>query len=95
MDYLDKGEMLTNRDVNTFVHNLIEIRFLCIWNIFSDILFQLSKHGTNTQRVAFDILVQCKKYLYPERLECIHLSSRSPVGIEPTTLALQTLCYTY
>ncbi|XP_052314013.1 rho-related GTP-binding protein RhoF-like isoform X2 [Oncorhynchus keta] len=33
MDCLGKGKMLTNRDINTFVDNLREISFLCIWNI--------------------------------------------------------------
>ena len=53
MDYLVKGEMLTNRVVNKFAHNLREISFLCIWDLFCDLLFQLMKHATNTLNVAF------------------------------------------
>ena len=48
MDYLGKGEMLTIRDVNTFVH----------MEHFWDLLFQLMKHVTNTLHVAFYILVK-------------------------------------
>ena len=30
MDYLGKGEMLTNREVNKFVHNICDKLFVCI-----------------------------------------------------------------
>ena len=44
MDYLGKGEMLTNRDVNKFVPNFfVKYKIEHFW----DILFQLMKHGTN------------------------------------------------
>jgi hypothetical protein len=52
MDYLGKGEMLTNRNVNKISQNLREIRFLPMEH-FCNLLFQLMKHGTNTLHVAF------------------------------------------
>ena len=49
MDYLGKGEMLNNRDINKFVHNILEkYHFLCIMEHFWDLLFQLMKNATNT-----------------------------------------------
>ena len=45
-DYLDKGEMLTNRDVNKFVRNKLFVRM----EHFCDFLFQLR---TKTLQVAF------------------------------------------
>ena len=44
MDYLGKVEMLTNRDVNKFVHKVCAK----LAGNFRDILFQLMKHGANT-----------------------------------------------
>ena len=48
MDYLGKGEMLNDRDVNKFVH---KIKLFVHMDNFGDILFQLMKHGTNTLHV--------------------------------------------
>ena len=49
MDYLGKGKMLTNRDVNTFLRNKLFVHMEHFW----DISFQLMKHLTNTLHVAF------------------------------------------
>ena len=49
MDYLGNGEMLSNRDVNTFEINKLFEHLEHFW----DILFQFMKHGTNTLHVAF------------------------------------------
>ena len=46
MDYIGKGEMLINSDVNQFVH----------MEHFWDLSFQLMKHGTNTLHVALDFI---------------------------------------
>ena len=62
MDYLGKGEMLTNRDVNTFVPKIGEIRLLRLCNI-SGILFQMMKHGINTLHVAFLFLYSVIQYI--------------------------------
>jgi hypothetical protein len=53
MEYLGKGEMLTNRDVN----NIVTI-FVCMEH-FWDLLFQLMKHGINTLQYIVIFLVQC------------------------------------
>jgi uncharacterized protein YjfI (DUF2170 family) len=55
MDYLGKREMLTNRDVNKFVHNMRN-KLLVHMEHFGDLLFQPMKHGTNTLHVAFIFL---------------------------------------
>ena len=34
MDYLGKGVMLTNRDVNKFMHNILEKYAFCVYIIF-------------------------------------------------------------
>ena len=40
MDYLGKGKMLPNREVNTFGHKIGEkLAFLCLWNISGIIYF--------------------------------------------------------
>lgn len=52
MDYFGKEEMLTNRDVNKFVHKLREISFFVRMEHFRDLLYQLMKYGTNTFHVA-------------------------------------------
>ena len=58
MDYLGKGEMLSNRDVNKFVPRILEkYPFLCVWKISGVFLFQRMKHGANTLHIAFDIFV--------------------------------------
>ena len=49
MDSLGKGEMVTNRDVNTFVCNMFFMRMEHFW----DLLFQLLNHGSNTLHFAF------------------------------------------
>jgi hypothetical protein len=50
MDYLGKGEMLTNRDVNNCVHHILD--FLCVWNI-SGIFYFSSWNMGPTQRLYF------------------------------------------
>jgi hypothetical protein len=57
MDYLGKGDMLTNRCKQICVENFREKLFVHMEN-FWDLLSQLIKHGTNTLHVAF-IFVQC------------------------------------
>ena len=44
--YLGKSEMLTNRDKNTFVHQIREISFLCIWTLLG---YFISVHETLDQ----------------------------------------------
>ena len=65
MDYIGKGEILTNMDVNKFVHNIWEkksVRWkknqinLVQMEHLEDFFFQLMKHGTNTLHFLF---VQC------------------------------------
>ena len=56
MDYLGKGQILTNRDVNKFVHNIFEKNVFCSMENFWDLLFQFMKHGTNTLHAAFIFL---------------------------------------
>jgi uncharacterized protein YjfI (DUF2170 family) len=55
MDYLGKGEMFTNRDVNKFVRNERNKLFVRMEE-FGDLLFQLMKHGTKTLYVGFIFL---------------------------------------
>ena len=56
MDYLDKGEMLTNRDVKQIcAQNERNMLFVCMEDVW-DLLFQLMKHATNTLHVAFIFL---------------------------------------
>ena len=52
MDYLGKGEMLTNRDANKLERNKPFLRMEHFW----DLLFQLMKNWTNTLHVAFIFL---------------------------------------
>ena len=59
MDYLGKGEMLTNRDENTFVHNVLEKKHFVSIEHFWDLVFQHMKHGTKTLFFAFYIFDQC------------------------------------
>lgn len=66
MDYLDKGEMLTNRDVNKCVHKMREISVLCLCTFSGILLFQFMKHGTNTLDVEFIFLFNintCKRFV--------------------------------
>ena len=56
MDYLGKGEILTNRDVNKFEINQLFVRMEHFW----DLLFQLMKHGINTLHVGF---IFCSVYV--------------------------------
>ena len=51
-----KGEKLTNKDANTFVHTILEKSFVRMEHSW-DLLFQLMKHGTNTLHVAFIFLL--------------------------------------
>ena len=53
MDYLCKGKMLTNREVNKLVHNILEKRFVRM-DIFWD--FFISAHETWDRHVAFIFL---------------------------------------
>jgi hypothetical protein len=46
MDYIGKGEMLINRDVNKFVHQISEKKYFVRMEHFWDLLFQLMKNGT-------------------------------------------------
>ena len=75
MDVLSRQrEILSNRDVNTFVHNI----FVHMDN-FWDLLFQLMKHGTNTLNVAFIFLFSVSvnhKGLFAGYGECTHLFVR-------------------
>jgi hypothetical protein len=48
MDYLGKGEMLTNRDGNTFVFTFERNKLFVSMEHFWDLLFQLMKHGPNS-----------------------------------------------
>ena len=57
MDYLGKGEMLTKRDVNKFVHNFLGKLFVHMKH-FWDLFFQLMKHGTNISHIVY-IFVPC------------------------------------
>ena len=43
VDYLGKGEMLTNRDVNTFLHNILEKYAFCGIIDFSSLYIYLKK----------------------------------------------------
>ena len=66
MDYLGKGEMLINRDVNkctTFERDKLFVGL----NIFGDLLFQLMKHGTNTLHVAFIFLFSENMHVFERR----------------------------
>ena len=47
MDYLDKGEMVTNRDVNKCMHIWEKYTFVRMEH-FCNLLFRLIKHWTNT-----------------------------------------------
>ena len=51
MDYLGKGEMLTNRDVNKFVHKIGEKYAFCDYGTFLESF--ISARETNTLHVAF------------------------------------------
>ena len=55
MDYLFKGEMLTNRDILysiEYERNMLFVHMKHFW----DLLFQVMKHGTNTLHVEFIVL---------------------------------------
>ena len=56
MDYLGKGEMLTNRDVNKFVQKNVRNKLFVHMEMFGDLLIQLMKHGTNTLYVVLIFL---------------------------------------
>ena len=51
MDYLGKGEMLTNRDVNELVHK--------IWAYVTFLRSFISAHESSTLHIAFIFFVQC------------------------------------
>ena len=54
MDYLGKGEMLTNRDVNNFVHKIWEKYVFWVYGTFLGSF--ILAHETNTLHVAFIML---------------------------------------
>ena len=56
MDYLGKGEMLTNMGVNQFVHTFERNKLFVHVENFWDLLFQLMKHGTDTLHVEITFL---------------------------------------
>ena len=56
MDYLVKGEMLTNRDGNKYAHNFREISFLCVWTFWGGSF--ISAHETWGQHFT------CCLYIY-------------------------------
>ena len=72
MEYLGKGEMLINWDVNSFVPKVERNNMFVRVEHFWDLLFQLMKLGTNTLHVAFIFLfsvvwaVLCSR----NRIEC-------------------------
>ena len=79
MDYLGKGEMLTNRDVNKFVHQVLrEISFFVHMEHYSDLSFQLMKHGTNTLHVAFIFLFSVMLPMNSFRSLCVCMHCVSP-----------------
>ncbi len=55
MDYLDKGEVLTNTDLDRFVNNIWEKLAFCV---------QLMKNGGKNKSVAFIILFSVYIYIY-------------------------------
>ena len=65
MDYLGKGEMLTNKVITEFERNKNFVHIEHFW----DLLFQLMKHGTNTLRVAFKFLFSTYKVVF-DKLKC-------------------------
>ncbi len=54
MDYLDKGEVLTNTDLDRFVNNIWEKQPFCV--IVLDLWVQLMKNGGKNKSIAFIIL---------------------------------------
>ena len=56
MDYLGKGEMLTNKGVKTMCAKFEINKLFVHMENFWDLLFKLMKHGTNTLHVAFIFL---------------------------------------
>ena len=63
MDYLGKGEMLTNRDVNKFVTTFLRNKLFVHMEHFWDLLFQLMKHETSTLHEAFIFLFSVVDFL--------------------------------
>ena len=60
MDYIGKGEMLMNRDVNKYIKNERNKVFVHMEH-FWDLSFQFMEHGTNTLHVVLIILFCVKK----------------------------------
>ena len=75
MDYLGKGEMLTNREVNTFVHNILEKEAFCAYGTFLGSF--ISAHETWDQHFTccIYIFVQCSSGL--RQLESVIKSTNS------------------
>ncbi len=55
MDYLGKGEVLTNTDLDRFVNNIWEKPFVYVEKVL-DLWVQLMKNGDKNQSVAYIIL---------------------------------------
>jgi hypothetical protein len=64
MDYLGKGEMLANRDVIKFLHNIVQKYAFVHLEHFWDLLRNLMKHGTNILHVAFIFLFSIQSIHY-------------------------------
>ena len=57
MDYLDQGEMLTNKDVNKLVYTILEKYVFCEYGTFlGSFISAHEKQGINTLHVAFIFL---------------------------------------
>ena len=83
MDYLGKGEMLTNRDAQMCVQNLREISFLCVLNISENITYFIS-----ALHVTFIFL-----FIVRRNIENSHADPPDPAHfsiIRPFTLYIQT-----
>ncbi len=57
MDYLGKGEVLTNTDLDRFVNNIERNRHFVYIEKVLDLWVQLMKNGGKNKSVAFIILV--------------------------------------
>jgi hypothetical protein len=87
MDYIVKGEMLTNRDVNKFLHKMREISVLCVWNstlhvafifLFS-VHFEIALFYSNSQKVKTNKKCICRGNKDRENKPC---SSQLPVSLK-------------
>ncbi len=62
MDYLSKGEVLTNTDLHRFVNNIWD-KYVYIEKVL-DLWVQLMKNGGKNKSVAFIILFSIYIYIY-------------------------------